>query len=216
MDKPYQGQDPSQARVVFLGRDANYPKDIETRLNCFELVRLYHGDGVGFWENKYGNNPGKKHHPFMICMRSGEAGYKYHHVFSDLSLDSGYAKHISFVELLDVPTTGDSRHDPDGAFDMLLKQSNQHHAWLLERLLGDRRKAVFVPNSALVRMKKITARSEVYGAIHDRNRPIENECPVLLYQYKNLDFYKCFHFSDSRGGSQLKTMKSLIDKYVTA
>lgn len=68
-ERPFQGQHPLHAKVIFLGYDANYPPDIEERHNCFDLLQQYLADGVRFWENRDGNNPGNKHHPFLICMK---------------------------------------------------------------------------------------------------------------------------------------------------
>ncbi len=108
--KTYQGQDPAIASVVFFGRDANYPENIEESGRLFEDVITYHEDGVGYWQNKYNNNPTMLHHPFLIHMRHGDPGYKYHKTFSDVGLGSAYASHVSFVELLDVPTMGELDH----------------------------------------------------------------------------------------------------------
>lgn len=41
--RSFQGQHPSEAKVIFFGRDANYPEDIknnETRPGCFALLRV--------------------------------------------------------------------------------------------------------------------------------------------------------------------------------
>lgn len=213
--RSFQGQHPSQARVIFFGRDANYPEDIEnneTRPGCFDLLRQYHKDGVGFWEN----NPEQKHHPFLICMRHGDPGYKYHKVFSEMDLDSQqYADHISFVELLNVPTMGDPKDDPHNEFGNLLQQSQDHLAWLLLQMsLGDFRRVVFIPNSAIVKMNGITIAPFFYQQIFMRNEPLRTNCPKLIFRYRNIDIYKYYHFSDARGRGQLKNMKRIIDDYI--
>ena len=49
--KPYQGQDPQLAKVIFLGRDANYPKALaEDKSGFFDYILEYHKNGVAFWE----------------------------------------------------------------------------------------------------------------------------------------------------------------------
>src|SRR5665647_578738 len=58
MDKPYQGQDPEKAKILFVGRDANYP-DLPCKHPFFKRIKEYHRDGVAFWE-KY-----EVHHPFL-------------------------------------------------------------------------------------------------------------------------------------------------------
>lgn len=218
-ERPFQGQHPSQARMIFFGRDANYPEDIEnnkTRTGCFDLLRSYHKDGVGFWQNNYRNNPEKKHHPFLICMKHGDPGYMYHKVFSEMkNLDSSCADHISFVELLNVPTMGDPKDDPRHEFYRLLGESQNHLQRLFEQLsLGDFRRVIFVPDNAIKPMKKVTVVPLFYREIARRNRRIEDECPILIFQYRSIDVYKCYHFSDARGRGQLGNMKRIIDDYI--
>lgn len=214
----FQGQHPSQARVIFFGRDANYPQDIEnniTRPGCFNLLRQYHKDGVGFWQNTYGTNPNQKHHPFLICMRHGDPGFKYHQVFSEIILGSNYANHISFVELLNVPTMGDPNDDQRKEFDSLLRQSKDHLQWLLQQMSsGHFRRAVFMPDCVIKEMNKIPVAPFFYRQIFMRNEPLMANCPKLIFCYKNIDVYKCYHFSDSRGRGQFKNMKRIIDDYI--
>lgn len=213
--RPFQGQHPSQAKIIFLGRDANYPEDIQknkARAGCFDLLREYHEDGVKFWLK----NPAQKHHPFLICMRHGDPGYKYHKVFSEMGLDSQhYADHTSFVELLNVPTMGNPNDDLNNEFGNLLRQSHDHLAWLLQQMsLGNFRRVVFVPNSAIIKMKGITIAPFFYQQIFMRNEPLRQNCPKLIFRYRNIDVYKCYHFSDSRGRGQLDNMKKIIKNYI--
>jgi hypothetical protein len=216
--KPFQGQHPSQARVIFFGRDANYPSDIdnnEKRPGCFDLLRQYHKDGVGFWQNAYGNNPRQKHHPFLIFMKHGDPGFKYHQVFSEMNLSSHYANHISFVELLNVPTMGDPKNDPDNNFRKLLQQSHDHLSELLQQMSrGEIRRAVFIPNSAIVKMNGISIVPLFYQQIFIRNETLRTNYPRLIFKYGNIDVYKCYHFSDARGRGQLTYMKEIIDDYM--
>ena len=212
--RTFQGQEHSQARIIFFGRDANYPNDIENNERCFELLRQYHVDGPRFWENNE-NNQQRKHHPFLICMGNGDPGYRYHWVFSQMGLDAGYANHISFVELLNVPTMGDPKDDPNNEFGNLLQQSRDHLARLLHQMSsGDFRRAVFIPNSAIVKMDKITVAPFFYQQIFMRNETLRTNCPKLIFRYRNIDVYKCYHFSCARGPVQLKNMKGIIDDYI--
>ena len=216
--RPFQGQHPSRSRVIFFGRDANYPSDIknnETRPGCFDLLRQYHEDGVGFWQNLYGNNPEQKHHPFLICMRDRDPGFRYHQVFSEMNLGSHCANHISFVELLNVPTMGNPKDDPNNEFGNLLQQSQDHLARLLQQMSScDFRRVVFIPNSAIVKMNGITVAPFFYQQIFMRNETLRTNCPKLIFRYRNIDVYKCYHFSDPRGPGQLKNMKGIIDDYI--
>lgn len=50
-NKPFQGQSPEKARVIFLSSDANYSPEISNN-TFFEKILEYQKDGVVFW-NKY-------------------------------------------------------------------------------------------------------------------------------------------------------------------
>ena len=100
--KPFQGQDPSMAKVIFLGSDANYSKEISEH-DFFRYILEYHKDGVAFWK-KYG-----VHHPFLLDsypFNKNRGGVPYHRNFCKLGLTSKNAEHVSFIELLNIPTTG--------------------------------------------------------------------------------------------------------------
>lgn len=102
MDKPYQGQDPEKAKVLFVGRDANYP-DLPCKHPFFKRIKEYHRDGVAFWE-KY-----EVHHPFLyndFPFPKNAGGYPYHNRFTRLGLKKKEAQYISFVELRELPTRG--------------------------------------------------------------------------------------------------------------
>jgi hypothetical protein len=100
---PHQGQDPWLARIVIVGLDANYSPEISQSEEFFKYVLEYHQDGVSFWK-KHG-----VHHPFLLPsypLRKNTGGVPYHRKFSSMRLTSDYARHVSFIELLPVPTTG--------------------------------------------------------------------------------------------------------------
>ena len=100
---PHQGQDPEKASIVVVGLDANYSPEISETPSFFRKIVEYHADGVGFWE-RYG-----VHHPFLLPsypLKKNTGGVPYHRRFSWMGLSAEYARHISFIELLDLPTTG--------------------------------------------------------------------------------------------------------------
>lgn len=99
----HQGQEPEKASVVIVGLDANYSPEISENRSFFKKIVEYHADGVGFWE-KYG-----VHHPFLLPdypLKKNTGGVPYHRRFSWMGLTAEYARHVSFIELLDIPTTG--------------------------------------------------------------------------------------------------------------
>ena len=58
-NKNYQGANPIEANVLFIGKDPNWAYDIDSS-SIFNLVEEYLADGVLFWR-KYGI-----HHPFTF------------------------------------------------------------------------------------------------------------------------------------------------------
>jgi hypothetical protein len=86
-EKNFQGANPFDAKVLFVGRDPNWSIDID-ELPIFNLVEEYLSDGVKFWK-KY-----NIHHPFLDSKYDGE-GKKYHKAISRLNLESNLADKIS-------------------------------------------------------------------------------------------------------------------------
>lgn len=126
MRVPYQGQDPEKATVVFVGLDANYSAQISDHPTFFQRILEYHEDGVGFW-HRHG-----VHHPFLLpeCpLPQNSSGVLYHRMFASMGLTPVFAEHISFVQLLDVPTVG--RIEPTAFWNLF----NPEHARKLDHLL---------------------------------------------------------------------------------
>ena len=96
--KPYQGAAPESADFVFIGLDANYSPDIEAS-KIFPRVLEYQTDGPGFWRHH------GVHHPFLLPQYKDD-GRRYHSTFAKIGFRPEHADRISFVELLDYPTTG--------------------------------------------------------------------------------------------------------------
>ena len=141
--KPFQGQYPEKATVVFWGRDANYSCRISED-DFFRQILSYHEDGVTFWED-----PDRKcHHPFLLPdypFPRTKDGVRYHRNFGSMNLSLMCAKHISFVELLDVPTTGNTA----GGFRRLARQRLdaglfQYIENLQKKLLKSGQKTIFI------------------------------------------------------------------------
>ena len=63
--KNYQGANPEDAKILFVGRDPNWHFDLEN-MPLFEKVTEYLSDGVGFWK-KY-----SIHHPFLLADYKGD------------------------------------------------------------------------------------------------------------------------------------------------
>lgn len=98
--KPYQGADPATAAFIFVGLDANFDEDIEQQ-SVFPDIVSYLEDGVAFWQER------GVHHPFLLPTYSG-SGRRYHQQFSKIGFTASDADSVCFVELVAVPTFGQS------------------------------------------------------------------------------------------------------------
>jgi hypothetical protein len=116
--KPYQGADPTTARFLFVGLDANYAIDIECA-PIFDALMRYHEDGPAFWRSS------GVHHPFLLPTYRGD-GRRYHRTFARIGFQPLHADQVSFVELLHVPTVGRNRLAPRDLSDMHVEKL--HHA----------------------------------------------------------------------------------------
>lgn len=100
--KPYQGQSPEKASIIFLSSDANYSREISDD-PFFNYILEYQEDGVSFWK-KYG-----RHHPFLLDeypFNRSKDGVPYHRNFSKIGFNTSYADKVCFLEILDIPTIG--------------------------------------------------------------------------------------------------------------
>lgn len=149
--KPFQGQSPENAKVVFLSSDANYSPEISNH-QFFKYILEYQKDGIAFWE-KY-----KCHHPFLLPnypFNKNMAGVPFHRNFSKIGLGSEYAEHISFLELLDIPTIGNKSQNKKLFYELV---SQAHLEYIENLILGGGNKLFFVSNGVLkdiVKLKKI-------------------------------------------------------------
>lgn len=135
--RPYQGADPQQATILFVGLDANYAEDVATS-GSFQSIVEYHEDGVAFWR-RHG-----VHHPFLLPTYRGD-GRRYHLNFARIGFSPAHAAQISFVELLHVPTVGRSKlavEDLDTShlawLDAVIRQGRARHILVsasVERLM---------------------------------------------------------------------------------
>jgi hypothetical protein len=144
MPIPYQGQDPTIASVIFVGLDANYAPEIFDAGDFSKRIIEYHEDGVAFLQRHRG------HQPIFLSeypLPGTQGGRPYHRKFSNMGLTSDFAPKISFVELLDVPTTGSTE---DKRFWELF---SLEHAKKLDGLFKDgKRRLVLLPRSVVAKM----------------------------------------------------------------
>ncbi|MEA3487063.1 MAG: hypothetical protein U9R20_05340 [Thermodesulfobacteriota bacterium] len=149
--KPFQGQSPENAKVVFLSSDANYSPEISNH-DFFKYILDYQKDGVAFWE-KY-----NCHHPFLLPnypFNKNMTGVPFHRNFSKIGLVAEQAKYISFLELLDIPTIGNKSQNKNLFYELI---SLRHLEYIERLMLNDTNKLFFVSNGVLkdiAKLKKI-------------------------------------------------------------
>lgn len=176
--KPYQGVAPEDAKYIFLGLDANYVPDIEES-PIYDKVLEYLEDGVGFWK-KYG-----VHHPFLLPGYKGD-GQFYHKSFARIGLTTDYADHVSFVELIDVPTYGQSK--------LIVDDLNHSHVSRIRNAIIDGpTKCVFVPTSVGQLMRK----SGVFPELRSQPIPFKEDIQKLKSwgMINNVQLVWHYHFS---------------------
>lgn len=200
-NKPYQCQDPRKAKILFLGLDANFCPNIEDD-GFFSYIKEYLLEGVRFW-NKYG-----VHHPFLLDACPRGDGVRYHKQFSKLGLSVNHAKHISFVELLDIPTAG---------------RTNKKKLWSLlnleylrefdEILLNENPKLLFVSSGVLRVMKKIKKEQRIFKWIPDREIKGAN---IIHEVYNENSLKVCYmtHFSASISDEHIRNIRGEIDEFL--
>jgi len=132
----YQGANPIDAKVLFVGRDPNWAIDVDTQ-EMFNSVSEYLNDGITFWKE---NNI---HHPFLFPNYKGD-GKRYHRIFSKLKIESRFSSNISFVELVGFPTTGMAKKNNKIFKEFLLTESNRNHLLELDKLLNHSDKKIFI------------------------------------------------------------------------
>lgn len=181
--KNYQGANPIEASVLFVGKDPNWASDIDTSL-IFDLVVEYLADGVLFWR-KYGI-----HHPFLHSNYNGD-GKKYHQAISRIKLSSEHADKISFVEIIGFPTTGMSSIDYKQFTEYLLSSENRNHLIELDRLLNDQNKISFLYWGLIEQLKFLNKNTGLFSQFSNIDKSLMTRTD--LNKIGNLYFHK--HFS---------------------
>jgi len=174
-EKPYQGANPSEARFLFIGLDANYDAEVE-RKPIFTKLQEYHEDGVAFWRNH------QVHHPFRLPQYTGDGRF-YHRSFARIGFKPEHAAQVSFIELLHLPTVGQSKLVPADL-------NSQHLRMLNEVVLAGAARHIFVPQ-AVQRLMQATGQFAWLP-----KRPIEQLGPLgVLYRQGKKAVYRHLHFS---------------------
>lgn len=196
---PYQGADPRPAQYIFIGEDANFAPDIETQ-PIWPYIVEYLRDGVAFW-SKYG-----VHHPFLLDCYRGE-GRSYHAWFSKIfneptPLPPATRSAISFVELLDRPTTGAGNIQDEAMVEEV--RARGHFRWLAGLIFNPPaglNRTVFLTKSVAemlndeLALAGITARIPTpnglnldHGPWHQVFGPDQNRCCTVVHYHPSARF----------------------------
>ncbi|WP_420265451.1 hypothetical protein [Candidatus Magnetominusculus dajiuhuensis] len=212
-EKPYQGQCPDVAKVLIVGQDANYPL-MSSKL--LKTIMEYHDDGVAFWQN----NEEEVHHPFLLqafadeVKRTPRSGINYHKQFCKLRLDKRYAKYISFVELLDIATYGNTGRAK--LKDFTDKVDVPYIARLEDWMIHCGDKLIFVPTMVMsTYLRSVCVKTDgMLEWLIRCDKPVKPDEPVLLYSNKGVVIYKNNHFSGSVKDVHIQCMSKIIKNYL--
>lgn len=201
--KPFQGQSPEKARIVFLSSDANYSPEISNH-QFFNYILEYQKDGIAFWE-KYGC-----HHPFLLPnypFKKNLAGVPFHRNFSKIDLGPEYAKHVSFLELLDIPTIGNKSQNRKLFFELI---SQSHLRYIEDLMLGNGNKLFFVSNGVLKDIIKLKKDYPIFKWLDFE----PNRKGQYLKSIKGNKIKQIYHFSSAQIHGQIDEIKSEINHWL--
>lgn len=202
-EKPFQGQSPENAKIIFLSSDANYSPEISNH-EFFKYILEYQNDGVVFWK-KYGY-----HHPFLLSnypFNKNKAGVPFHRNFRKIGLSSEYAEHISFLELLDIPTIGNKSENIKLFYNLI---SRSHLEYIEKLMLGGGNKLFFVSNGVLRDMMKLRKTHHIFDWL-DFEMGNKHQYSKSINGNKIQEIY---HFSSTQIHGQIKELSSTINNWV--
>jgi hypothetical protein len=201
--KPFQGQSPEQARIVFLSSDANYSPEISND-PFFDRILEYQKDGVAFWEKH------DCHHPFLLPsypFSKSMAGVPFHRNFSKVGLTSKHAEYVSFVELLDIPTIGNKSQNRNLFFQLV---SKPHLEYLENLMTSGGNKLFFVSNGVLKDIEKIKRTLPVFQWLDFKS----GQSKQYSKEINGNKIQEIYHFSSSQIHGQMEEIATAIEKWL--
>ena len=201
--KPFQGQSPEKAKVIFLSSDANYSPEISNH-QFFNYILEYQKDGIAFWE-KY-----QCHHPFLLPnypFSKNTGGVPFHRNFSKIGLGPEHAVHISFLELLDIPTIGNKSQNKKLFYELV---SKSHLEYIENLMIGGGNKLFFVSNGVLKDIAKLKRNHPVFKWL-DCKIPTESQYSKTIKGNKIKEIY---HFSSWQIHGQVSEISAEINDWI--
>lgn len=217
MEKPFQGQDPTRAKVLIIGNDANYSPEI-TDHGFFSRILEYHSDGIRFWKEHEKLHPFVHHpfvhHPFLLScypFDRRKGGVRYHLNFSKMQFTSDYAECFSFVELLNVPTIGNTGSDKSRFFEML--HGCKDHLNRLEKIVLKGKKKFVIVNQTLA--ASINRIHKELGVCGELCQLLEGrKVPSVVLENENLVLYNGYSFAYSVSNAYLGNLRNMILEFL--
>lgn len=207
-EKPYQGQVPEESTVIILGRDANYSENISSS-TFFNRILEYHTDGISFWKKHH------VHHPFLLDdypFDKRKGGVKYHKTFAKMNLTSDMAEHISFVELLDVPTIGNTGSGTQSDFLSLV---NSKHLQRLDKLVtGSQHRLLLLSPSLINQIILVNKQMGIFDWVNHHDFSMKEKKLKVIQISNNVSALMVYHFSDGRVHRQLPEMSNIITEHL--
>lgn len=204
-EKPYQGQEPVKSKVIILGNDANYSPEISDHA-FFKHILKYHDNGVSFWKDN------GVHHPFLLPnypFIKNSGGVPYHRKFSKMGFSSQYADAFSFLELLDVPTIGNTGTNKSAFFDLM----NLSHLDSLEsHILEGSKKFILVNKTLLSVIKTINKKHKALTSLYKALSHKSSSC--ILLDNKHALIYGGKSFSASISNQEISALKDSISSFL--
>jgi hypothetical protein len=173
--KPYQGADPATAQFIFFRLEADFDPDIAKKPYFSEIV-AYLEDGVEYWKQR------GYHHPFCRPGYRGD-GALYHKRFAEIGFTPDHADQVSFVELLDVPTS--SRIDLK-VDDLKVAHLDRLRNWVLYGKAA----YIFIPPG----VAHLLLHTMRFAWLHEVPIPGYGPPPVLFHS-NHKTVFSPFHFS---------------------
>ncbi len=191
----YQGANPVNAKILFVGRDPNWAVDIENK-EMFSFISEYLTDGETFWK-KY-----NIHHPFLLPNYKGD-GKRYHKIFSKLNVESNVSNKISFVELIGFPTTGMAKTNNKIFLEYLISEQNRNHLIELDNLLNNFEKTIFIAWGLIEDFKFLNRKTGLFRKFAELDKIEMNKSD--LNKFENIYIHR--HFSDAISNATLEKME---------
>ncbi len=201
--KPFQGQYPEKSKVVFLSSDANYSPEISNHY-FFKTILEYQSDGVLFWE-KY-----NVHHPFLLPhypFNKNKDGVPFHRNFKKIGLTAKYASHVTFLELLDIPTIGNKSKN----YELFYSLVSKTHLQYIDKLITcGGQKLFFVSSGVLQNMVKLKKVYQVFEWLEPKKNS-KKQLSMVIGENKIQEIY---HFSSWQIHDQVADIHFSIEQWL--